>query len=271
MNIKEEIINGLYFRTWKAENPRAAIILIHGLGEHCQRYDHVAKRLIADNYTVMSMDLPGHGKSEGPRGHINSFDRYEKATMSLLQRAEKELPQIPKFLIGHSMGGLIASHFLLENQDRFKGAILSGPAIQSPQEPPAWQVAIIRGINSLFPKAKMIALDAQGVSRDPAVVEAYMNDPLVSKEKLTARFLVSLTDTMDEVKRYAKQISLPLLIMHGSEDVMTSPKGSELLYETCGSQDKTCRLLDGLYHEIMNEPEQDQVISEIISWLHKRS
>lgn len=271
MNIQEETQNGLYYRTWKAKQATAAVILVHGLGEHCQRYDHVAKALTNKGYSLYSMDLPGHGKSTGPRGHIDGFSDYLKATETLLERAEDELPQAPKFILGHSMGGLIVSQFLLEHQDRFRGAMLSGPAIQSTQEPPAWQVALIKGIARVFPTAKMLALDASGVSRDPKVVTKYNADPLVDKSKLSAKFLVSLTEAMDKIKQRANEITLPILLMHGSEDSMTSPEGTDFLYNNCKSTDKEKHILDGLFHEIFNEPEQDTVIELTLNWLVQRS
>ena len=271
MNVQETTQEGLYFRTWKVDKPIGAIVLIHGLGEHCERYDYVAEVLNKAKFTVYSMDLPGHGRSVGPRGHIDSFDDYGKSALMLLQKAEQELPQVPKYLIGHSMGGLIATQFLLEYQDRFRGAVLSAPAIESPQEPPAWQVVVIKSIARMLPKAKMLALDASGVSKDPEVVEKYMNDPLVSQEKLSARFLVAMTDVMDEVKARCNEITLPLLLMHGSDDPMTSPEGTEFLYQNCKSADKEKHILDGLLHEIFNEPEKDKVLTLTVDWLQKRS
>ena len=271
MNIHEETQNGLYYRTWKAKTTNAAVILVHGLGEHCQRYDHVAQALNNQGYSVYSMDLPGHGNSTGTRGHIDSFKDYLKATETLLERAEDELPQSPKFILGHSMGGLIVSQFLLEHQDRFRGAVLSGPAIQSPQEPPAWQVALIKGIASIFPNAKMLALDASGISRDSEVVAKYNADPLINKGKLSAKFLVCLTEAMDSIKARANEITLPILLMHGSKDPMTAPEGTKFLYERCKSTDKEKHILDGLLHEIFNEPEKETIIELTLNWLNQRS
>jgi alpha-beta hydrolase superfamily lysophospholipase len=148
--------------------------------------------------------------------------------------------------------------------------MLSGAAIQSPQEPPAWQVATIKLVAKLFPKAKMLALDASAVSRDPAVVEKYMADPLVSKEKLSAQFLVSMTEAMQQCKNNAKKITLPLKIMHGSADVMTAPSGSQLLHDTVSSSDKEVTIYQGLFHEIFNEPEGDTIFAEMVTWMDAR-
>jgi alpha-beta hydrolase superfamily lysophospholipase len=268
MQIQERTEHGLYYKSWLAQEPKAAVLLIHGLGEHCQRYEHLADALNKAGVSLYSMDLPCHGKSEGSRGHVETFDVFEQAALSLYASIEVD---VPIFLLGHSLGGLIASHFLIGHQDKFRGAMLSAPAIQSPQEPPAWQVGIIKMIAKLFPKTALLQLDASGISRDAAVVDKYMNDPLVNKDKLSAKFLLEMTNTMEAVKHRANEITLPILIMHGTADTMTAPAGSELLHSKCSSDDKSIRLYDGLFHEIFNEPEQKMVITEVIDWIKARA
>jgi alpha-beta hydrolase superfamily lysophospholipase len=262
--------NGLYYRYWPAVKAKAIVILIHGLGEHCQRYEPLAAHLNQAGYSLSSMDLPCHGRSEGVRGHIDSFEVFENAILELHRRTTDDNPNTPIFVLGHSLGGLIATRLLLNHQDKFQGALLSGAAIQSPQEPPVWQVAIIRFVARFFPKAKMLALDTLAVSRDPAVVEKYITDPLVSKDKLSAQFLVSMTDAMEKCKDNAASITLPLKIMHGSADVMTAPEGSQLLHDAVSSSDKQITLYEGLFHEIFNEPEADTIFAEIVSWMDQR-
>jgi len=263
--------DGLYYRNWSVPgNPKGAVMLIHGLGEHCQRYEALAEFLTNAGYALCSMDLPCHGRSEGPRGHVDSFDEFQNAALSLYQYTVENHSDAPVFLLGHSMGGLIATRFLLDHQNKFQGALLSGAAIQSPQEPPAWQVVIINTIAKLVPKLAVLQLDASKVSRDPTVVEEYMADTLVSKDKLSARFLVELTNTMEECKSRAEHITLPILIMHGSEDVMTAPQGSHLLHDSVSSMDKKIRIYQGLYHEIFNEPEAQTVFNDVVEWLGNR-
>lgn len=273
-NISETLESGLYFRHWglaDTSKTKGVVMLVHGLGEHCQRYEHLAVHLNKADYVLSSMDLPGHGQSDGIRGHIDSFDVYQNAVLDLYKRTQEQYPDTPLFLLGHSLGGLIATKLLLDHQDKFTGALLSGAAIQSPQEPSAIQVAIIKGIAKIFPKAPMLALDASAVSRDPAEVEKYMSDPSVSHAKLSAQFLVSMTNTMEDCKDRAKFIHLPIKIMHGSADVMTAPSGSQLLFDSVGSKDKTLNLYDGLYHEIFNEPEQETIFAELVTWLNEKS
>ena len=262
---------GLYFRHWPAEgNAKAVVLLVHGLGEHCQRYEHLAQHLNQAGYALSSMDLPCHGKSDGIRGHVDTFDTFQNAALELYKKTQESNPSTPIFLLGHSMGGLIAARLLLNHQGKLKGALLSGAAIQSPQEPPAWQVSLIKLIAKLFPKAPMLAIDASAVSRDPKVVEKYMADPLVSKAKLSAQFLVSMTGAMQECIDQASTISLPLMIMHGSADVMTAPQGSQLLHDSVVSSDKKITIYDGLFHEIFNEPEGESIFTEMVSWMDAR-
>jgi alpha-beta hydrolase superfamily lysophospholipase len=274
--IHESTDDGLYYRHWPAtstdtnSDTKAVVLLVHGLGEHCQRYEHLAAHLNQAGYALSSMDLPCHGRSDGIRGHIESFTVFESTALELYRRTQGHYPDIPIFLLGHSMGGLIAAQLLLNHQAKFQGAMLSGAAIQSPQEPPAWQVATIKLVARFFPKAKMLALDASAVSRDPAVVEKYMADPLVSKEKLSAQFLVSMTEATQQCKNNAKKITLPLKIMHGSADVMTAPSGSQLLHDTVSSSDKEITIYQGLFHEIFNEPEGDTIFAEMVTWMDAR-
>ena len=263
--------NGLHYRFWPgSEEPKGVVMIVHGLGEHCERYDTVANSLNTAGFAVGSMDLPGHGHSQGDRGHIAQFSDYEAAALSLHSKLKTDYPNLPIFLLGHSMGGLIAAHLLLTHQDKFVGALLSGAAIQSPQEPPAFQVVIIKIVAAILPKLGMLQLDASGISRDPKVVEKYMNDPLVNKGKLSARLLVEMFKTMDECVECASNINLPIRIMHGSADDMTAPEGSQLLFDSISSDDKEIEIYDGLMHEILNEPEGPEITEEIIAWMQQR-
>lgn len=260
--------HGIHYRNWPISgDARAVVLIVHGLGEHCERYDTFASALNTAGYAVAGLDLPGHGQSDGRRGHIDRFSEYGDAVLSLYKKTSTAYPGLPVFLLGHSMGGLISTQLLLSHQDKFAGALLSGPAIQSPQQPPAFQVAVIKLIAALFPKLGVLTLDASGISRDPVVVEDYMHDPLVNKGKLSARLLVEMFKAMEECKANADRVTLPIRIMHGGRDDMTSPEGSELLYSRVGSKDKELRIYSGLMHEILNEPEGPEITQEIIAWI----
>ena len=258
----------LYRQSWSPDGPaRAAILLVHGLGEHSGRYDYFAMHCTARGFAVHTLDHYGHGRSEGLPGHVERFSVYLDGLRALRDEVRREHAGLPLFLLGHSMGGLIAASFLGEDQDSFRGCVLSGPALRSDAEPSKLAMAVVRLISWLAPTAPLIGLDPSGVSRDPAVVKAYVTDPLVHHGKATARLITELSSTMRTTLAAAPGIKLPLLIMHGDADVLTSPGGSQALYDTAGSVDKTLKLYPGLYHEIFNEPERDQVLGDMSAWL----
>jgi len=263
--------DGLYYRHWptNSNTTKATVLLVHGLGEHCERYNPLATALNNAGYALCSMDLPGHGQSEGDRGHINLFSDFQDAALKLHAKVKKWYPEKPIFLLGCSMGGLISARLLLDHQHLFKGALLTAAAIQSPQAPPKWQTIIITLIAKILPKLPILALDASCVSRDPNVVEKYMSDPLINKDKLSAGFLTQMLVAMNECKDRASEINLPIRIMHGSADVMTATAGSELLHRQVSSNDKELKIYEGLYHEIFNEPEAESIYAEVIAWLDR--
>ena len=258
----------LYRQSWLPdESPRAAILLVHGLGEHSSRYEYLAAHCTARGFAVHTVDHYGHGRSEGLRGHVERFSVFLDGLRALRDDVRGGKAEAPLFLLGHSMGGLIAAAFLGEDQASFRGCMLSGPALRSDAEPPALVLAVARLVSWLAPTAPLIGLDPRGVSRDPAVVSAYVNDPLVHHGKATARLIIELSSAMRGTLAAAPAIELPLLIMHGDADLLTSPAGSQTLHDRAGSADKTLKLYPGLYHEIFNEPERDQVLGDMSAWL----
>ena len=258
----------LYQQTWNPEGiSRAAILLIHGLGEYSGRYEHVAEHLTRRGFAVHALDHYGHGKSDGLAGYVERFSVYLDGVTALLERVRSEHSQQPLFLLGHSMGGLIASAFLLEQQAEFQACALSGPAVKSDQAPPGIVIAMIRLLSTLAPTLPLIQLDASGVSRDQRVVEAYMKDPLVHHGRLSARLISEMSAAMNETLARASEIRLPILFMHGEADTLTSPSGSAEMYGNVGSTDKTLKTYPGLYHEIFNEPEQETVLADMSTWL----
>ena len=258
----------LYRQSWLPDGPsRAAILLAHGLGEHSGRYEHLAAHCTARGFAVHAVDHYGHGRSEGLRGHVERFSVYVDGLRSLRDDVRGQHSDLPLFLLGHSMGGLIAATFLGEDQASFRGCVLSGPALRSDAEPSKLAMALVRLISWLAPTAPLIGLDPSGVSRDPAVVKAYVNDPLVHHGKATARLIAELSSTMRATLAAAPAIGLPLLVMHGDADILTSPAGSQALCDAATSADKTLKVYPGLYHEIFNEPERDEVLGDMSAWL----
>ena len=262
-----KLASGIFYRRWDVESPRAVALIVHGLGEHSGRYEHVAAALGARGIACLAPDHPGHGKSPGHRCHIRSFEDFYTALDDLTDIAERELPGLPRFVIGHSMGGLITANYLLTRQSRFAGAAFSGAAFEVPEAPGAAAIFINKLIAAVLPRLGVLQLDASEVSRDPDVVQRYQQDPLVHSGKITAGLVVELFNAMAALESARDVIALPVLVMHGEGDVMAAPAGSRTFHDAGSSEDRTLRIYPGLYHEIFNEPEKDQVLGELGDWL----
>lgn len=261
----------IYYQYWlPASRPRAIVLVAHGAGEHSSRYAALADFFTARGYLVAALDHPGHGKSDGSYGHIDRFSQYQRALATFREQLNSDFPGLPVILLGHSMGGLISACHLLDHQHDFIACALSGPAIRSDLQPGVVQIITLRLLSVLLPRVGAMQLDANGVSRDPKVVEAYRDDPLVNHGKYSARFVAELFSAMERLQRGAQRITLPLLLMHGEADSMTAPAGSQWLYEAVGSEEKTLKLYPGLYHEIFNEPEREQVLEDLSTWCDAR-
>ncbi len=261
----------LYYQYWLPEGPpRAVLVIAHGAGEHSSRYAGLAEFFIPHGYAIAALDHPGHGKSDGDYGHVGAFTQYLEGLALFRQQVAADFPGLPLILLGHSMGGLISAAYLLEHPEDFIACALSAPAIASELQPGFLQIALIRLLSRLFPKLGVMQLEASGVSRDPAVVEAYTADPLVHHGKFSARFVSELFSTMGRVQAEAVTIKRPLLLLHGEADQMTAPAGSQLLYAAASSEDKSLKLYPGLYHEIFNEPEREEVLGDLLAWCDRQ-
>ena len=260
-----------YYQCWQPETEcKAVLLVVHGLAEHSGRYMNVVNHFVPLGYAVYGFDHIGHGKSEGTRVYVDRFTDYTDTLKRYFDLIRLEHPDKPVFLVGHSLGALIAGAYLLEHQDELAGAVLSGILVKVPDNTPPVIVFIGKILSTLLPKAGLLGVNAEGVSRDPAVVQAYINDPLVYRGKATARLAAEMLYTMQRVTAEAAKITLPLLIVQGSEDKLVDPAGAKLLYDAVSSTDKTLNVYEGLYHEVCNEPECEQVLDEIEAWLEQR-
>ncbi len=258
----------IYYQYWLPEGaPKAILLVVHGLAEHSGRYMNLVNLLVPSGHAVYGMDLIGHGKSDGKRAYVERFQEYTKTLKTYFDMIRAWQPKRPIFLIGHSMGGLISGAYLLKHQDELAGAVLSGPSIKVPDNISQAIIFIGKMLSIIMPKAGLIKLDPGGVSKDPAVVESYVNDPLVFTGKATARLGAELIKTMQEVTKQAAKITLPILIAQGSDDKLVDPGGARLLYDSIRSTDKTIKIYNGLYHEIFNEPEHKQVLNDVKTWI----
>ncbi len=245
--------------------PVGVVVVAHGLGEHAGRYHHVARAITDRGYTAVIPDHAGHGRSTGKRLGVTDFGDFVADLHSVIGVAASE--RRPRFLIGHSMGGAIALSYALDHPDMLDGLILSGPAIVPGADLPAPLVKIAPILGKLVPWLPSAALSASAVSRDPDVVAAYESDPLVWHGKIPAGLGGALIGAMATFPGRLPTLTMPALVLHGGADVLANPEGSRIVERHAGSSDLTVTILPGLYHEIFNEPERDEVISTVTDWI----
>ena len=263
--------SGLFYRSWPAADQASAVVLIsHGLGEHSGRYEHVAAAFNAAGLHVYALDHLGHGQSPGKRAFVSRFSELTDGVAELRAHIAHEYPSMPVYLVGHSLGGLIAASTVLGAAHDYAGLLMTGPALGVPTPPPAWQVLLLRVFSAVAPGLKALELDANAICRDPAVVEDYVADPLVHHENIPARMVVSLFDEGARVMASAKDISVPVLLLHGAEDQLTSASASTEFVDMLASSDKQCTIYDGMYHELFNEPEQEAILKTCCEWITVR-
>lgn len=256
----------LHARRWEPEQPAKAVVcLVHGLGEHSGRYPHVAARLCDAGYAVSAIDLRGHGRSGGTRGHAPIGLVHGDVDL-LLADAGQRYAGRPRFLYGHSLGGLIVLSYVLKRRPDLAGVVASAPALRSPVLEQRLKMSLARLLGSVAPSVVMPSgLDDSGISRDPAVVAAYRADPLVHDKASLALGrdgAVFAAWTLE----HAGEFPLPLLLLHGTADPLIYLAGSEEFARKAPG-DVTLKRYEGLYHEVHNEPEQAEVLADVVGWL----
>lgn len=261
----------LYEQWWHPSgDPRAVVVIVHGLAEHCGRYAHVGQHLAGHDFAVYAYDHRGHGLSDGERCFIDRFDDYLCDLEYVLIRAREKLPGKLIFLLGHSMGGLIVATLAVFRSPDVRGMVLSSPTLIIGDDVPQLLVKIVPLIGRLLPRLKLVKLDSASISRDAEVVAAYDSDPLVYREGLCACTGAEINAAVMRLQAAMEQAALPFLILHGSEDRLSGPEGSRQFYARAGSDDKTLKMYAGLYHEVLNEPEKLQVLTDLTEWLEAR-
>ena len=252
------------------EEPKAVVCIVHGHGEHIERYEHVAAALNQAGYSVIGYDHRGHGQSDGPRGHIPSYDLLLDDMTRFRNEVKEYYPDIPHFVWGHSMGGNIALNYILRNETKLAGVIATGPWLKLAFEPPAIQIFLGKMMNKIKPDfTQESGLDTTGLARDLEVVRAYEEDSLVHG-KVSARLMVEMMDAGNWALAHASEFPLPLLLMHGGADRLTSAVASKEFAAKVPKDKVTLKIWDGFYHELHNEPEKDEVFKTIIEWMDSR-
>ncbi|MGH3673357.1 MAG: lysophospholipase [Pseudonocardiaceae bacterium] len=274
-----------YWQAWLPPDPvRAVVVIVHGVHEHSGRYAHVGDWLAGRGYAVYAADHRGHGRSDGRRANIERMALILADLSSFTRFATERHPDLPVFLVGHSLGGLIALHYAIASTSTrqgpteldgtepmvvLNGLVVSGPAVEA-LVGSALQRRLAGVLSALVPNLGVAAIDAdQKISRDPEVVRAYQEDPLVYRGKLKARTGAEILAAMENLPARLPGLTVPLLLLHGTDDQICALTGSTMVHDTASSPDKTLRRYQGLYHEVFNEPERETILADLVSWLNQ--
>jgi len=261
----------IVYDTWTpTATPRAVVVLSHGLGEHARRYDHVAARFGAAGLVTYALDHRGHGRSGGKRVLCKDIADYTGDFHTLADIAAREHPGLPRVVLGHSMGGAIVFSYGVDRPDDYQLMVLSGPAVDMVATVSPLLAFVAKALGAVVPGLPVQKLDSSLVSRDPAVVAAYDADPLVHHGLVPAgvgRALIKVSETMPS---RAAALTAPLLVVHGSDDGLIPAQGSKRLAACVGSQDVQLTVYPGLFHEVFNEPEREQVLDDVVGWIDAR-
>ena len=250
------------------KSEKGVIIITHGMGEHSMRYLEMVDFYTNEGYTVISFDIRGHGLSEGKRGHTPGYDFLMDDIERVYTQVKKDYPSLPIFLFGHSMGGNLVLNFLLRKPNSICGAIVTGAYLKLGFEPPKWKIILAKLSSSIWPTlSQPTELELDALSRNKEVIRKYENDELVH-DRITSAFFINVHFAGQYVIDHANEIKTPLLVMHGMEDRLTSPKGSQEFASNAG-ENVHLKMWDGLYHELHNEPEKQEIFNYEMEWMNK--
>jgi len=256
-------------RSWKPERiTRGVAVLVHGFNAHSGYMVWPAEKFAKNGFAAYALDLRGRGKSEGERFYVEKFQDYLDDVNTLVNAARSEHPGLPIYVLGHSAGGVIATSYVFDHQDEIAGLICESFAFDVGL-PHLVQLAL-QGVSHLAPHLHVFSLNNADFSRDPAAVEAMNNDPLIAKESQPAETASEMLQAAARLKDNMPKFNVPVLIIHGTEDKATRPAGSQYFYDNAGSTDKTLKLYDGHYHDLLNDVDKETVMSDILNWVNER-
>lgn len=271
---KEETFEGagglkIFMRSWRPEDrPKAVVVISHGFNSHGGQYAWVAEQLAAKGFAVYAHDYRGRGRSEGERFHVQNVSEYVGDLVQVVAIAKARDPGLPVYVLGHSAGGVIASSYCLDHQADIAGLICESFAFRVPAPDIALQV--IKGVSHVAPNVGVLKLKNADFSRDPAAVRAMDEDPLIHDETQPSITVAALQRADERLTKEIPTITLPVLIMHGTEDKATLPKGSQFFYDHAGSADKTLKLYEGHYHDLLADLGKEEVLADIVGWIDAR-
>ncbi|WP_440122779.1 lysophospholipase [Tenacibaculum sp. Ill] len=251
---------------WKPESLKAVVVIIHGMGEHSGRYEHVAKKLTDNNFGVIAFDHFGHGKTTGKRGHNPGYNYVLESVTKLIDKAKEVFGDKPTFLYGHSMGGNTVINYTLRKEHLLKGIIATSPFLRLAFEPPAWKLSLGKIMQKIAPSITLgNELDANDISRDPVEVEKYSNDPLVH-DKVSPNFSLSFIDAGEWAIKNASSLKTPMLLLHGTGDKIIDYKGTEAFANNASKT--SIKLYEGGFHELQNDLCKEEMLQDVVNWLN---
>lgn len=254
------------YRTWRPAGPaKAAVLIVPGFNSHSGYYGWAANQLAAQGYAVYAVDLRGRGLSDGERFYVDSIEQYAADVDGVMDIVRKEQPNLKVFVLGHSAGGVTACVYTLDHQARVDGLVCESFAYQVPA--PDFAIAALKGLSHLAPHAHVLALPNKAFSRDATVVAAMDGDPLIAHETQPTKTIAALARADDRLEASFGEIKVPVLILHGTADKATKPQGSQFFHEHAGSADKTLKLYEGHFHDLLNDIGREAVMADIADWL----
>ncbi|TIP51557.1 MAG: alpha/beta hydrolase [Mesorhizobium sp.] len=250
------------FRSWRPfAKPNGVVVVVPGFNSHSGYYGWAAEELVGDGLAVYAVDLRGRGRSDGERFYVDKFADYVSDVAGIIDIVKAREPGMPVFLLGHSAGGVVACLYALENQAGLAGLICESFAFQVPA--PDFALAVLKGLSHVAPHAHILHLKNEDFSRDPAIVEAMNADPLIAHETQPSKTIAEMVRADQRLKDEFPLMTLPVLILHGTADKATKPSGSQLFYDTVGSADRTLKLYDGHFHDLLNDRDKEVVMADI--------
>ena len=273
MRKTENLSNGgleLFYRSWRPASPstpapRAVVVIVPGFNSHSGYYEWVAEQLTTRGFAAYAIDLRGRGQSEGERFYVDRFEDYVSDVHTLVALVRSRDAGLPIFLLGHSAGGVVACLYAAEHQAELAGLICESFAFKVPA--PDVALSLLKGLSHVAPHAHVLRLKNEDFSRDPAIVHQMNADPLIADEKQPTQTVAQMVRADQRLEREFPNFKLPLLILHGTSDKATKPTGSRQFYDSAGSRDKTLKLYDGAYHDLLNDTDRDRVMSDVTTWI----
>lgn len=259
----------IFTRSWQPDGmPRGVVVIVHGFNSHSGQYLWAAEQFAKNGLAVYALDLRGRGRSEGERFYVEKIEDYTDDVETLVKQAKSENQGLPLFVLGHSAGGVTACVYTLDHQAEIDGLICESFAFELPV--PDIVLSFLKGLSYITPHTHVFSLKNEDFSRDPAVVESMNDDILIKGESQPAQTGKVLINAANRLREEFPKITLPVLILHGTADKATKPSGSQHFYDAAGSRDKTLKLYEGHYHDMLNDTDKEVVMADIQSWIDER-